>query len=177
MVLKILVGFSVLVGVLVGYAAMQPAEYVISRKINIQAPIAQIFPYLENARLYDKWSPWSDVDPDAKMHYEGPEVGVGAKTSWDSFGQLGKGAATIIEVDPQRRVRVRIEYLRPMEMIQLSDYIVEARGDQTALTWSVEGTNTLFGRIMCLFMSMDKMVGGMFEKGLLKLKTLVEHTH
>jgi hypothetical protein len=30
------------------------------------------------------------------------------------------------------------------------------------------------GRLMCVFMDMDKKVGAMFEKGLSNLKTLVE---
>ncbi len=42
------------------------------------------------------------------------------------------------------------------------------------MTWKVDGQNNFVGRLMCIFMNMDKMVGGMFEKGLAKLKTTVE---
>jgi hypothetical protein len=36
------------------------------------------------------------------------------------------------------------------------------------------GPQSYAGKVMCLFMNMDKMVGGQFEKGLADLKTLVE---
>jgi hypothetical protein len=36
------------------------------------------------------------------------------------------------------------------------------------------GKNNFIGRAVCLFMDMDKMVGGEFEKGLNQLKSIVE---
>ena len=45
------------------------------------------------------------------------------------------------------------------------------------MTWRVQGKNTFMERFMCIFVNMDKMVGGMFEKGLLNLKTLVEKSN
>lgn len=44
------------------------------------------------------------------------------------------------------------------------------------MTWSVKGKSPFIARVMCAlsFMNMDKYVGGMFEKGLLRLKNMVE---
>jgi hypothetical protein len=36
------------------------------------------------------------------------------------------------------------------------------------------GKNGFLGKAMCMFMSMDKMVGGDFEKGLANLKAAAE---
>jgi hypothetical protein len=36
------------------------------------------------------------------------------------------------------------------------------------------GTNDFMGKAFCVFMGMDKMVGGDFERGLGALKTLAE---
>jgi hypothetical protein len=36
------------------------------------------------------------------------------------------------------------------------------------------GQNNFVGKAFCLFMSMDKMIGGQFEKGLADLKAVVE---
>ncbi|MES2963888.1 MAG: SRPBCC family protein, partial [Bdellovibrionota bacterium] len=115
-----------------------------------------------------------EVDPQATMVYEGPDEGVGAKASWDSTGQLGTGSATIVETIPNQRVRIQLAYTKPMEMVQTSDYIIEPSGEESKVTWRVEGKNSFIGRVMCLFMNMDKMVGGMFEKGLSNLKSVVE---
>jgi hypothetical protein len=42
------------------------------------------------------------------------------------------------------------------------------------VTWSMEGENNFIGKAVCLFMNMDKMVGGQFEKGLAQMNSVVE---
>lgn len=42
------------------------------------------------------------------------------------------------------------------------------------MTWEMSGTNDYVGKLMCLFMDMDKMVGGDFERGLASIKAIVE---
>ena len=162
------------VGVVLIYAAVQPPDYVISRDVLIQAPPERIFPWMNSNRAGEKWGPWLEVDPQAKMNYSGPDSGVGSKTSWDSRGQLGTGSATIVESIPNNKVGIALEYTKPMTMTQHSDYLLEPNGAQTRVTWRVRGQNTLLGRVMCLFINMDQRVGGMFEKGLSNLKRLVE---
>jgi hypothetical protein len=36
------------------------------------------------------------------------------------------------------------------------------------------GKNNLIAKAVCLFMNMDRMVGGQFEKGLVNMKSVVE---
>jgi hypothetical protein len=36
------------------------------------------------------------------------------------------------------------------------------------------GRNNFVAKAMCLFMNMDKMIGGQFEKGLASMKMIVE---
>lgn len=175
MALKIGLGFLAVLALLIVYASMQSPDYRISREITIQASADKIFPYLSNSRLAQEWGPWSDIDPDAKMVLVGPESGVGSRTQWDGGKQLGTGSATIISIVPNQTVNIRLEYVKPMEMIQDSEYSIRIIGpEQSVVTWSVRGQNNLMGRFMCIFMNMDKRVGGMFEQGLAKLKALAE---
>lgn len=162
------------VALILGYAAFQSPDYVISREITINAPAERIFPYLNNQRLAQSWGPWMEVDPSARMTLSGPEEGVGSRTSWSGAKQLGTGSALITESVPNQRVHIRLEYTAPAEMTQESDYIVRSSGGQSVVTWKVTGKNSLLGRAMCLFFDMDKMVGGMFEQGLAKLKKNME---
>lgn len=157
-----------------GFVAAKPPHYVISREISIQAPAEKIFPYLNNSRLAEKWGPWLETDPQAKMVYSGPDQGVGSKTSWDSTGRLGTGSATIVESVPNQKVVMQLEYTKPMSMRQDSLYLIQQTGAETKVTWRVEGENSFLSRMMCAFVDMDKMVGGMFEKGLAHLKSLAE---
>ncbi len=174
MIKKFALGIVLLLALVVGYAALQPAEYLVKREITISAPPEKVWPHLNNQKLAEKWGPWLEVDPQAKMNYSGPDEGVGAKTNWDSSGELGTGSATIVESVPHQRVGIQLDYVKPMNMQQFSTYLLEGSGTQSKVTWQVTGRNSLPGRVMCLFFDMDKMVGGMFEKGLSNLKTLVE---
>jgi Calcineurin-like phosphoesterase len=45
---------------------------------------------------------------------------------------------------------------------------------KTLVTWSMAGKNNFISRTVCMFMDMDRMVGGEFEKGLNQLKSIVE---
>lgn len=174
MLKKFFLGVAAVVFFLVLYGIFQPAHYSISRELVIQAPAEKIFPYLNNSRKFETWSPWSELDPKAKMEFSGPEEGVGAKTSWTGGDKLGTGSATIVESMPNHLVKTHLVYEKPFVMEQWAALSLSSAGDTTTVKWTVEGENKFMGRIMCLFMNMDKMVGGNFEKGLAKLKSLVE---
>jgi len=47
-------------------------------------------------------------------------------------------------------------------------------GNHTAVTWSLTGENDFMAKAVGLFMNMDRMVGGEFEKGLAHMKSVVE---
>ena len=53
-------------------------------------------------------------------------------------------------------------------------FTFEPAGDQTTVTWSMEGKKNFMSKAIGLFMSMDSMIGGQFEKGLADLKSVVE---
>lgn len=63
-----------------------------------------------------------------------------------------------------------------MEMSQEAEFILTPQGETTQMTWTVAGKQPFIPRLKCtiMFMNMDKYVGGMFEQGLNKLKTIVE---
>lgn len=171
---KIGIGFVVVVGLFLGYAALQKPEYTVARDISIHASPAVIFPYINESKKMDSWNPWTEVDPQVKMSFTGPNAGVGAKTSWESKGRMGVGSATISESVPFERVVTDLAYTKPMAMTQTAQITLTPAGSDTIVRWSVSGKNNLLFRCMGVFCNMDKMVGGTFASGLLKLKTLVE---
>lgn len=163
----LLVGFFI-------YVAVQPAEMFISREIVINAPAEAIFPYINSTKKSDEWMPWRDIDPTVTTQYSGPEEGVGAKSSWDSKGQMGTGEALVVESNANQSVKTQLTYTKPMQMTQLAEMSLAPSPAGTLVRWSVSGKNSFIGRIMCVFMNMDKEVGGHFEKGLATLKSKVE---
>lgn len=171
---KIFGGLVAVIALFLAYVAFQPADYTIAREIKINASAEKIFPFLNSSKLAEKWGPWSEIDPEAKMVFSGPEEGVGAQTSWDTGKQLGTGSATIAESVLNQKVGIKLEYTKPMNMTQYAEYLITPADTGSIVTWKVQGKNSFVGRIMCVFVNMDKMVGGMFEKGLSNLKNLVE---
>ncbi len=174
MLKKIGIGLALVIVAFLAVVAAQPADYTISREIAINAPAEKVFPYLNNSRLGDKWGPWKEVDPKTAMIFSGPEEGVGARTSWEKGEKLGTGSATIVSSEPNQRVGIRLEYTEPMSMVQDAEYSIRPADGKSVVTWKVQGKNTFMGRVFCAFGNMDKMIGGMFEKGLNNLKQLVE---
>ena len=81
--IKILVVFVAIVAVLAVVIAIQPSSFVVERSTTIRAPAELIYGQIENLRQMNTWSPWSKMDPQAKITYQGPEAGVGASSSWE----------------------------------------------------------------------------------------------
>jgi hypothetical protein len=109
------------------------------------------------------------------MIYSGPSEGVGSKSSWDSTGKMGTGTAEVIESIPNKIVKSKLEYTRPMVMSQIALMeLTQSANGEVHVRWSVNGHNSFFFRLLGTFFSMDKMVGGEFEKGLAKLKKTAE---
>lgn len=174
MLTKVLVGLGVLIAGLFLYVAFQPSEFTISRELTIKASPEALFPYINSSKKSYEWMPWKEADPNAQMNYSGPEEGVGAKTTWDSKGQMGTGEALVVESTPNQSVKTQLTYTRPMNMSQMAEVSLTPAAEGTVVRWSVSGNNTFLGRLMCVFMNMDKMVGGQFEKGLANLRAQVE---
>ncbi len=176
MLVKILALVGILILCLVVYAALKEPAMNISRDMVIAATPERLFPYLNNSKKMNDWMPWQDSDPNCKMQYSGPEEGVQSKSFWESTGKMGTGSSTIIESVPNKSVKSQLVYTKPMEMSQFAEISLTPVAGGTQVTWSVDGHNNFLFRLVGIFISVDKMIGGEFEKGLSKLKNQVEST-
>ena len=53
-------------------------------------------------------------------------------------------------------------------------FALTPQGTATQVTWAMQGPAPFISKVMQVFFNMDKMVGGDFEVGLAKLKTVAE---
>jgi uncharacterized protein YndB with AHSA1/START domain len=174
MIIKILICLGILVSVLIIYAyTTAPKSLPISRSILIQAPAEQVFPYVNSPRRMQEWNPFTEGDPTLKMTYTGPEEGTGAASAWEGNSNTGKGQATIVEVELNKRVAVRLDFKKPFDVTNFGEYRLEAKGSATEFTWSIVET-AMIPRLISRFVNLDRIIGGHFERGLLKLKTKAE---
>ena len=67
-----------------------------------------------------------------------------------------------------------MEFFKPMSATSEMDFTFKSQGNQTEVTVTMTGEKNFMAKAFCLFMSMDKMIGGKFEKALAELKAIVE---
>jgi hypothetical protein len=67
---------------------------------------------------------------------------------------------------------------KPLAADNRVTFLLEQVGDpaskQTRVTWRMEGDSPFVGKLIQVFLDMDKMVGSQFETGLADLKALAE---
>jgi hypothetical protein len=172
--------FILLVVAVAGFAAivaMQPADFRVTRSATFAAPSAAVFAQVNDFHKWQEWSPWVERDPNAKVAFEGPESGEGAVFRWAGNDEVGEGNMKITESRANERIRMDLNFVKPYENSCTTEFTFQPggeQGEQTTVTWSMAGKNGFMEKAICMFMDMDGMVGGDFEKGLANMKTIVE---
>jgi len=176
---KILIALAAIAGLIAGFlvvVALQPSEYSVTRSATIAAPVPEVFAQVNDFHKWEAWSPWAKLDPAAKNSFEGPDEGEDAIFRWTGNEEVGEGSMTIVENRPYELIRIKLDFVKPFEDTADVEFTFQPQDDQTVVTWSMAGRNNFIGRIMCLFMDMDEMIGGMYEQGLANMKQVVEAT-
>ncbi|MEA2712036.1 MAG: hypothetical protein QOF78_4637 [Phycisphaerales bacterium] len=175
MLMKILIGVAVILVIFAIVVATRPGGFRIVRSAVISAPPPAVFEQVNDFHKWAAWSPWEHKDPAMKRTFEGPAAGTGANYKWVGNREVGEGGMTITESRPSDLIRIRLDFLKPFASTNTAEFTFKPQGDQTAVTWTMTGSNDNFiCKAFCLFMNMDKMVGGDFEKGLAAMKSVVE---
>jgi hypothetical protein len=170
----ILLGLAAIIAIFLIVAAMQPADFRITRSATIAAPPSVVFEQINDFRKWNDWSPWAKLDPNAKNSFEGPPAGVGASFAWAGNNKVGEGKMTITVSQPNEVVLMKLEFIKPFAATNMTEFTFKPEANQTTVTWSMFGRNNFMSKCMGLIMNCDKMVGGQFEKGFANLKAIVE---
>lgn len=160
-------------GILV-YASMQPDDFRITRSATVRATAERVFPHIADLRAWGAWSPWEKKDPGMKRTFSGPASGVGAAYAWEGNKDVGSGRMEVTEAIASSKVVIRLEFLKPFAATHMAEFTLQPQGDSTTVDWAMYGKHPFLGKVMCLFMNMDKMVGKDFEAGLASLKDVTE---
>jgi carbon monoxide dehydrogenase subunit G len=174
MLKKILIAVALIIVVFLIVVALQPSDFHVTRSATISAPPEAVFAQVNDFHNWRAWSPWEKMDPELERSYEGPSAGTGAKYSWVGNSDVGEGSMTITESRPSELIRIKLEFIKPMEGTSDTEFTFEPKGDETEVTWDMKGENNFVGKAFCLFMNMDKMIGDQFEEGLARMKSVAE---
>jgi Polyketide cyclase / dehydrase and lipid transport len=171
----ILLAVAAIVALFVVIVALQPSDFRVERSAAMAASAPAVFAQVNDLQNWRAWSPWEKLDPQLKRAYEGPAAGSGAQYAWAGNKDVGEGRMTILESRPGELVRIKLEFFKPFAAVNSTEFRFTPVADGgTAVTWSMSGQNNFIARAICLFVNMDKMVGGQFEQGLAQMKTVVE---
>jgi hypothetical protein len=152
----------------------QPADFKIARTTNISASAETIFNNVNDLRKWESWSPWKDLDSQAKMEFTGSEAGVGAVMSWSGNSEVGVGKLTITEASPNEYMKYNLDMIEPMASTNVADFVLTSQNNQTTVTWTMSGKNDFMGKACYIIFGCEKMIGEKFEKGLANLKSVSE---
>jgi hypothetical protein len=157
---------------LVGGAYMLPQALHIERSTVIARPAAAVFPYINSLHKANEWSPWADYDPNVKMSYSGAEEGQGAKMSWSGNDKVGTGSQEITQSVLNRKVASDLKFGAQAPAKAALTLTTTDAG--TKVVWSLDidlGNNPIARYVGT---TLEAKVGADYERGLAKLKALVE---
>jgi uncharacterized protein YndB with AHSA1/START domain len=169
MLRKIALALVLLVLVFLAFVATRPSSFTITRSRTLSASPQVVFSYLNDFHRWPDWSPWEKLDPAMKREHGGSPAGPGATYFWSGNSDVGEGRMTITESTPGKNVTLRLEFIEPFAATNMTAFDLVPSGSGTAVTWTMKGEHNFMGKAFSVFMDMDQLVGGDFERGLANL--------
>lgn len=152
-------------------AAMGSFE--ISRSTSVAADPALVHGLVNDFHEWQSWSPWEGVDPAMERTYSGADSGVGAHYAWAGNRKAGEGSMEIVGSSPER-IDVRLSFLKPGRATNDVAFEIAPSDGGTVVTWRMSGEQRGLMAVIGKVVSMDRLVGKDFEKGLARLAAVAE---
>jgi hypothetical protein len=153
--------------------AARPNAFRVERSAIIAAPADVIFVQLNDLHRWSSWNPLEKKDPGMRLTYTGAPAGVGASCYYVG-DKVGEGRMTLIESTPHERVAIRAEFIKPVAATDTIEFTLRPAADGVAVTWAMSGQRSFVSKALSLFVSMDRIVGKHFERGLAALQRVSE---
>lgn len=158
---------------LIGLVQLQPDTLQVTKTVEVAASPADVRAYARDLQLWNQWSPWSDLDPNVQAAFSTPSAGLGAWYTWEGNDRVGKGRMEVKADEPLKVVHA-IQFEQPMEGVAMSTITWSGDAEKTTVTWSFQQEAGFTTKAANLAMDIEGMVGKDYEKGLVRLKPLVE---
>lgn len=157
--------------------APDPAKFTTTeRSTLIHAPAEVILALLTDFTEWPAWSPFDGIDPALQREYGGEQGSVGAHYAWHGNRKAGAGSMTVSAIAADG-TDIDLQFTKPFKTESMVHFGLAQSGESTTVVWTMYSPKNAVSRVMGIFMNFDTMIGGDFEKGLAKLKTLAESRH
>jgi Polyketide cyclase / dehydrase and lipid transport len=172
--LSAIVFIAIVVIAILLYASSRPSTFSLTRGADLRASPEKVFAQINNFKNWAAWSPWEEMDPNMQRNFSGAASGVGAKYSWVGNKKVGEGNMEITRSVASSNMQLDLHFLKPFKADNVTEFKLTPISGGTHIDWEMRGPLGLMMKLMHMFMDMDSMVGKDFEKGLEKLKVIVE---
>jgi hypothetical protein len=141
MIVKILIVFVVIIGVLLIIALFVKKQYVVEREITVNKPKQEVFDYIKHLKHQDNFSKWVMQDPVMKKNFKGTDGTVGFVYAWDSQNKnAGKGEQEIMNIKEGEKLDVEVRFEKPFAGIAHTPFTTEAVSqNETKVRWGMTG--------------------------------------
>lgn len=174
MLKKIGIALVALLVLLVAFIASRRDTYHVERAVFVVAPVDLAYSFVSDLRAFNRFSPWSELDPNMQTTYSGSETGVGSVYEWKGNDAVGSGRMTVTDATPNERVEIRLEFIEPFASTAVTTFTVTPEGGGARVSWSMKGNNNFLSKAFSLVFNMEKTIGADFEKGLDRLSRLIQ---
>ncbi len=173
--LQILLALFLLLAVVFFLGAyLLPDRIHLARQIGIDRPAGQVFAVVDDLQRFNEWSPWFDLDPEATYRHEGPARGAGSTLHWSGNEAAGSGTLRIVSSEAPSRVDTEVAFEGFPDPAR-AQLLIADEGGTSRVEWTFE--TALNGPVARWFgLLMPRYIGADYEKGLGRLKALVEST-
>lgn len=176
-VLSVILGLIVFAVIVIAVLVfVSPTDFKVQREVVIDKPKAEVFSYLKMLKNQNEWGPWVQKDPDIKLEYSGTDGEIGFVSKWDGDPEkVGIGEQEIKKIVENERIETELRFFKPWEATNTGFIITEDAGEgKTKVTWGFSGTMDRPMNLVLLITPFEAEVAKDFEKGLQKLKLVVE---
>lgn len=173
-VVKVLI---LILAIFCGLAFLLPKEFVVTRNIEINAPVEVVYEQANTLSNWANWSAWHEMDPDADHVYSSPDYGVGASYSWNGDPKkIAQGELTIIEIEENKSMRTNIVFFNEGEETGRGNgqWVFSEKNGKTHISWSFMGDMGYNPLARWMGLLMDGMLGPQLETGLSNMKIFLE---
>ena len=170
----IAVVLAIAIAIILILAATKPNTFSVRRATMVKAPPEKIFGLINDFHQWVTWSPYENKDPAMKRSYSGAASGKGAVYGWEGNKNVGSGRMEILDTSAPAKIVIQLDFFTPFEGHNTAEFTMLPQGDATKLTWLMHGPSPFIGKIIHVFINMDRMIGKDFEIGLANLKRLTE---
>ena len=143
----------------------------VSRSIEIEKPVSEVFQTIANFKNWKEWSPWLCQEKDCPVVIEGAEGKVGHAQTWDGK-RIGAGTMVLTEVSANKVLSYELNFTRPWKSKSKVGFKFTPTNAGTQVVWTMRGSLPIFLFFMKKMMS--ALVGGDYDRGLMMLKEYME---